>query len=66
MKTFAPTMPQDHGGPNKCPLYNTEWFTCNVTDSKCPKEWDDDSTPTGYMFDFPDDCPAKEGVEIKN
>ena len=46
----------------ECPLYNTEWYVCNITNNKCPKVWDDEKGED--HFDFPDDCPAKEGVKI--
>jgi len=46
----------------ECPLFNTEWYICNITYNKCPKQWDDEEGED--HFDFPDDCPAKEGVKI--
>lgn len=63
MMIFKPTMPQNYCGPDNCPLYNTEWYTCNVTHNKCPKQWEDDNYED--HFDFPDDCPAKGGVLVK-
>lgn len=47
----------------KCPLYNTEWFMCNIMDNPCPKTWDDENFITHY--DYPDDCPAKIGVFVR-
>ena len=34
----------------KCPLSNTEWGTCNITDNKCPKQWIDEEDED--QFDF--------------
>ena len=46
----------------ECPLQNTEWYCCNITGNKCPKQWIDEENED--QFDFPDDCPAKGGVKI--
>ncbi len=60
MKEYTPKM-EDYGCPT-CPLFNTEWNICNITENKCPK-WHEDNEGNDH-FDFPDDCPAKEGVKI--
>ena len=47
-----------------CPIRNREFSHCQITQSKCPKV-----TEIGYscdyIFDYPDDCPAKAGVLVK-
>ena len=63
MNTFIPKIDEDCCDPKDCPVYNTEWMTCNITDNKCPKHWFGEDYED--HFDFPDDCPAKKGVLIK-
>ena len=60
MKKYTPKI--EDFGDAECPLYNTEWMTCNITENKCP-EWYEDYEYNDH-YKFPDDCPAKEGVII--
>jgi len=47
----------------ECPIYNGEWMICNITNNKCPKQITNDETFD--TTDFPDDCPAKNGIIVK-
>jgi len=62
MKKYTPIMEHKDCGIIECLLYNTEWFVCNITHHKC-SEFHTDYEDNDY-FDFPDDCPAKEGIII--
>jgi hypothetical protein len=62
MKEYIPQIGEPFCGP-ECPLHNTEWDICNITSNKCLK-WKYDDEIDEDNFDFPDDCPAKEGVKI--
>ena len=46
-----------------CPCRDNEFFVCNITGTKCPKHIETDDLDD--MFDFPDDCPARKGIQIK-
>ena len=46
-----------------CPVYNGEFMLCQITSAPCPKQYYSGSND--LKTDFPDDCPAKDGVIIK-
>ena len=45
-----------------CPIYNSEWYNCNIIKCKCPKAIETDNED---IYDIPDNCPAKKGIIIK-
>jgi hypothetical protein len=60
MKTITPKL---DGCCVECPVYDGEWMVCNVTQSKCPMQIEDDEGDYDYRFPF--DCPARRGIKVK-
>ena len=48
----------------ECPVYDGEFCICQITQTKCPTPIEDETTGD-YSFEFPIDCPAKEGITVK-
>ncbi len=46
-----------------CPIHNGEYGHCQITQSNCPKATEIDGGD--YSMDYPDDCPAKNGIIVR-
>lgn len=62
MKTFNPTIIDGEFPKMDCPCVS-EFEACSIIKVECPEVSLDDNDD--YVYDYPDDCPAKEGVTIK-